>query len=206
MKVLLINGSPHKNGCTNRALEEVAASLENNGIESEIFWIGNGNIRGCSVCEKCGGSSNVCIYDDEVNIALKKMQESDGLIVGTPVYFASLNGALCSFLDRMFFAGSCFTHKPAAAVASARRAGTTATLDIIQKYFMINQMPLVSSQYWNMVHGSKPADVEQDLEGLQTMRTLGKNMAWMLKCIEAGKKAGIECPETEPKIKTNFAR
>lgn len=206
MKVLLINGSPHEHGCTDRALKEVAASLEKNGVESEIFWIGKGDIHGCIACGTCGGSSNHCVFDDTVNKALEKMQESDGLIVGSPVYYASLNGALSAFLDRMFYAGACFHHKPAAAVASARRAGTTATLDIIQKYFTISQMPIVSSQYWNMVHGSSPVDVEQDLEGLQTMRTLGKNMAWMLKCIEAGKNAGIDIPETEEKIKTSFIR
>ena len=184
MKVLLINGSPHEHGCTNRALEEVAASLKTNGVDSEIFWIGKGAIHGCIACGQCGGNSNHCVFDDTVNEALVKMQQSDGLIVGSPVYYASLNGALSAFLDRMFYAGACFHHKPAAAVTSARRAGTTATLDIIQKYFTISQMPVVSSQYWNMVHGSCPEDVEKDLEGLQTMRTLGKNMAWMLNCIE----------------------
>ena len=182
----------------------MAASLKANGVDSEIFWIGKGAIHGCIACGQCGGSSNHCVFDDTVNEALVKMQESDGLIVGSPVYYASFNGALSAFLDRMFYAGVCFHHKPAAAVTSARRAGTTATLDIIQKYFTISQMPVVSSQYWNMVHGSCPEDVEKDLEGLQTMRTLGKNMAWMLKCIEAGKNAGISIPETEAKIKTNF--
>ena len=206
MKVLLINGSPHEHGCTDRALQEVAAALKAEGVESEIFWIGKGDIHGCIACYKCGGSSNQCVFDDTVNQALVKMQEADGLIVGSPVYYASLNGALSAFLDRLFCAGSCFLHKPAAAVASARRAGTTATLDIIQKYFTISEMPVVSSQYWNMVHGSAPEDVEKDIEGLQTMRTLGKNMAWMLKCIEAGKNAGIDLPQTEEKIKTNFIR
>ena len=134
------------------------------------------------------------------------MEHADGLIVGSPVYYASANGSLYSFLDRLFYAGSCFAFKPAAAVASARRAGTTATLDTLNKYFTISQMPVVSSQYWNMVHGSAPEDVEKDIEGLQTMRTLGKNMAWMLKCIEAGKNAGIDLPQTEEKIKTNFIR
>lgn len=206
MKVLLINGSPHEHGCTNRALEEVAASLKANGIDSEIFWIGNGAIHGCIACGQCGGISNHCVFEDTVNEALVKMQESDGLIVGSPVYYASLNGALSAFMDRMFYAGACFHHKPAAAVASARRAGTTATLDIIQKYFTINQMPLVSSQYWNMVHGSCPEDVEKDLEGLQTMRTLGKNMAWLLKCIEAGKEKNITAPKAETSEWTNFIR
>ena len=163
MKVLLINGSPHEHGCTDRALQEVAASLKVNGVESEIFWIGKGDIHGCIACYKCGGSSNQCVFDDPVNQALVKMQETDGLIVGSPVYYASLNGALSAFLDRMFCAGSCFHHKPAAAVASARRAGTTATLDIIQKYFTISEMPVISSQYWNMVHGSVPEDVEKKI-------------------------------------------
>lgn len=206
MKVLLINGSPHEKGCTNRALEEVAASLKANGVDSEIFWIGKGDIHGCMACGACGGTSNKCVFNDKVNEALVKMQEADGLIVGSPVYYASLNGALSSFLDRMFYAGACFHHKPAAAVASARRAGTTATLDIIQKYFTISQMPIVSSSYWNMVHGSCAEDVEKDLEGLHTMRTLGQNMAWMLKCIEAGKNTGIDIPVTEDKVWTNFIR
>lgn len=206
MKVLLINGSPHEKGCTNRALEEVAASLKVNGVESEIFWIGKGDIHGCIACGTCGGVSNKCVFNDKVNEALVKMQEADGLIVGSPVYYASLNGALSALLDRMFYAGACFHHKPAAAVVSARRAGTTATLDIIQKYFTISQMPIVSSNYWNMVHGACPEDVEKDLEGLQIMRVLGKNMAWMLKCIEAGKQNGILVPETEAKIATNFIR
>ena len=205
MKVLLINGSPHEHGCTDRALQEVAAALKAEGVESEIFWIGKGDIHGCIACYKCGGSSNQCVFDDTVNQALVKMQEADGLIVGSPVYYASLNGALSAFLDRMFCAGSCFHHKPAAAVASARRAGTTATLDIIQKYFTISEMPVVSSQYWNMVHGSAPEDVEKDIEGLQTMRTLGKNMAWMLKCLALGKEKGIDHPDNE-KILTNFTR
>ena len=207
MKVLLINGSPHEHGCTDRALQEVAAALKAQGVESEIFWIGKGDIHGCIACYKCGGSSNQCVFDDTVNQALVKMQEADGLIVGSPVYYASLNGALSAFLDRMFCAGSCFHHKPAAAVASARRAGTTATLDIIQKYFTISEMPVVSSQYWNMVHGGCPEDVKKDEEGLQIMRVLGRNMAWLLQSIEAGKASGIAVPDMEKeKKRTNFIR
>ena len=134
------------------------------------------------------------------------MEHADGLVVGSPVYYASANGSLYSFLDRLFYAGSCFAFKPAAAVASARRAGTTATLDSMNKYFTISQMPVVSSQYWNMVHGNSPEEVEQDLEGLQVMRTVGKNMAWLLHCIEAGKAAGITTPEPEQRLRTNFIR
>ena len=206
MKVLLINGSPHEHGCTNRALEEAAASLKANGVDSEIFWIGKGNIHGCIACYQCGGNSNHCVFDDAVNQALVKMQESDGLIVGSPVYYASLNGALSAFLDRMFCCGDCFHHKPAAAVASARRAGTTATLDIIQKYFTISQMPLVSSQYWNMVHGATAEQVKQDAEGLYTMRVLGRNMAYLLRCQEAARNAGIALPKQEHPVFTNFVR
>ena len=185
MKVLLLNGSPHEKGCTYRALTEVAGALTNEGIETEIVHIGKG---------------------DPVNAFLDKMEHADGLVVGSPVYYASANGSLYSFLDRLFYAGSCFAFKPAAAVASARRAGTTATLDSMNKYFTISQMPVVSSQYWNMVHGNSPEEVEQDLEGLQVMRTVGKNMAWLLHCIEAGKAAGITTPEPEQRLRTNFIR
>lgn len=208
MKVLLINGSPNEKGCTFTALEEVEKELQNQGIETEIFHIGNKAIRGCIGCGKCReNKKNRCVFnDDVVNTAIEKAEKADGFIFGSPVYYASGNGSMISFLDRLFYAGGCFAYKPGAAVASARRAGTTATIDELNKYFTISNMPVVSSQYWNMVHGSKPEDVKKDLEGLQTMRVLGRNMAWMLKCIEAGKKAGINIPEIEPKVKTNFIR
>ena len=205
MKVLLINGSSHKNGCTNRALEEIARTLSVEGVESEIVWTGN-KITGCMAgwsCKKTGR----CVIDDLVNEVAEKMKSSDGLIVGTPVYYASPNGTLLSFLDRLFFSSSAhMKFKPASMIASARRAGTTASLDVLSKYFSINQMPVVSSTYWNMVHGFTPEDVEKDLEGLQSMRNLARNMAWLLKSIEAGKKAGLELPASETGEHTNFIR
>lgn len=206
MKVLLINGSPNKNGCTYTALAEIEKELNKENIETEIFHIGNKPIRGCIACGKC--NNNRCIFNDDiVNEALEKCENIDGFIVGSPVYYASANGAVVSLLDRMFYAGgSLLKYKPAVAIASARRAGTTATLDVLNKYFSISCMPIVSSQYWNMVHGNTPDEVKQDLEGLQIMRTLGKNMAWMLKCIEAGKEKGITIPSSEPRQRTNFIR
>ncbi|MDR3551762.1 MAG: flavodoxin family protein [Clostridia bacterium] len=207
MKVLLVNGSPHKNGCTFTALTEVEKQLRVNGIETEIFHIGNKPIRGCIGCHKCSTNGNKCIFDDDdVNAALEAIAKADGIVIGSPVYFASVNGSLVSFLDRLFYAGNCFAYKPAAAVVSARRAGTTATLDQLNKYFTIAQMPVVSSQYWNMVHGNTPDEVRQDKEGLQIMRTLGNNMAWLLKCIEAGEKAGLRHPAEESRERTNFVR
>lgn len=204
MKVILLNGSPHKEGCTDTALREVESSLIANGIETERIWIG-GSAWGCTACGACKKTGR-CVVDDAVNEVLEKMETSDGLIVGSPVYYASPNGSLVSFLDRLFYAGNCFAYKPAAAIASARRAGTTATLDMLNKYFTISNMMVVSSQYWNMVHGNSPQEVRQDQEGLQIMRTLGANMAWLLKCIEAGKAAGVALPKQEEKIRTNFIR
>ncbi|MGN1115683.1 MAG: flavodoxin family protein [Candidatus Ornithomonoglobus sp.] len=205
MKVLLINGSPHKNGCTYTALSEVARSLGENGVDSEIVWIGNGAVHGCIACGGCGKTGR-CVFDDGVNEISDKMAECDGLVVGSPVYYASPNGSVYSLLDRLFGICPSLAHKPAAAVVSARRGGTTAAIDGLNKYFTIRQMPIVSSTYWNMVHGSKPEDVLQDAEGLQTMRNLGKNMAWLIKCIDAGKKAGIDIPAAESGAKTSFIR
>ena len=207
MKVLLINGSPRAKGCTFTALSEVAKALEENGIETEIAQIGNKAIRGCIGCGGCAGKGR-CVFDDDVtNEMIAKVKEADGIVIGSPVYYSSPNGNLISMLDRLFYAaGEYFVHKPAAAVASARRAGTSATLDDLQKYFTIKQMPIVSSTYWNMVHGSCPEDVLKDEEGLQTMRNLGKNMAWLLKCIENGKNNDILPPEAETGSKTNFIR
>lgn len=213
MKVLLFNGSSHKAGCTYRALQEVAASLNNCGIETEILQVGSLPLCGCMDCGYCKRTvpCDGCAFGkkDGFNDLFAACKEADGFIFGSPVYYASANGTLSSFMDRLFRCGSSFlAHKPAAAVASARRAGTTVTLDQINKYFTINQMPVVSSTYWNMVHGgnNNPADVEQDLEGLQTMRNLGRNMAWLLKCIEAGKQAGIEPPQAERQATTSFIR
>jgi multimeric flavodoxin WrbA len=206
MKVLMLNGSSHEKGCTNRALLEAAKSLDEEGIDTEIVHIGNEAVHGCIGCGKCR-KNGLCVFEgDPVNAVIAKMEQADGLIVGSPVYYASANGSLYSFLDRLFCAGNAFAFKPAAAVTSARRAGTTATLDTINKYFTFSQMPIVSSNYWTMVHGSKPEDVEKDLEGLQIMRILGKNMAWLLKCLEAGKAAGIAHPEQETKTKTSFIK
>lgn len=205
MKVLLLNGSPHKNGCTYTALCEVEKTLNENGVETEIVWIGNGSVHGCIACGGCK-STGKCVFDDGVNEISAKMEHCDGLIVGSPVYYSSPNGSLLALLDRLFGICPHLAHKPAAAVVSARRGGTSATLDVINKYFTIRQMPVVSSTYWNMVHGSCPEDVMQDKEGLQTMRNLGRNMAWLIKCITAGKKAGIDIPEAETATKTSFIR
>lgn len=208
MKVLLINGSPKVNGCTYTALCEVAKELEKENIETEIFHIGNKPIRGCMACGGCSkDESPKCVFnDDTVNIALEKAKEADGFIFGSPVHYASASGQITSFLDRFFYAGNCFQYKPGAAIVSCRRAGSTSALEQLSKYFTISNMPIVSSQYWNMVHGNTPEEVKQDLEGMQIMRTLGKNMAWLLKCISAGKDSGITLPETEPKTRTNFIR
>lgn len=206
MKVILLNGSPHKDGCTYTALCEVTKTLNENGIETEIIQIGNKSIRGCIACGACAGKNRCTFNDDIANTVIEKMESADGLIVGTPVYYASPNGALLALLDRIFYAGNCFAYKPAAAVASARRAGTTCSLDVIQKYFTISHMPVVASQYWPMVHGKTPEDVAKDLEGLQTMRVLGSNMAWLMKSIEAGRNAGVELPKLEEREFTNFIR
>lgn len=208
MKVLLFNGSSNTHGCTYTALEEIASALQNNGIETEIIQIGKDAIRdciGCGACRKIGGK---CVFkDDIVNEVIEKAKTADGFIFGSPVYYAHPSGRLLSFMDRIFYAGGAnFAFKPAAAIVSARRAGTTASLDAITKHFTINQMPIVSSNYWPMVHGAQnsPDDVKQDLEGLQIMRVLANNMAWLLKCIEAGRKAGIDKPQAEERVWTNF--
>ena len=188
MKVLLLNGSPRKEGCTYTALTEVAETLKKNGVETEIFQAGDPS-------------------RENIAAAAAIMKEADALIVGSPVYWASPSAQIIEFMDKFAsMAGKDMLHKPAAAVASARRAGTTATLDVLIKYFTYHQMPVVSGNYWTMVHGNTPDDVRKDEEGLQIMRTLGNNMAWLLKCIEAGKNAGIDAPETEKKIMTNFIR
>ena len=211
MKVLLVNGSPHKSGCTNRALEEVAATLQKEGIETEMFWIGNKPIGGCIACKRCVQTGK-CVFDDIVNTCREKAYEADGFVFGTPVHYGAASGNMTAFMDRLFYSelggnqNKAFYLKPAAAVISARRAGTTATFDQMKKYFTIQEMPIVSSRYWNMVHGAVPEQVEEDLEGLYTMRVLGRNMAYLLKCQEAAKKAGVALPEREPAIFTNFVR
>ncbi|HQI24325.1 MAG TPA: flavodoxin family protein [Smithella sp.] len=207
MNVLLINGSPNKKGCTYAALSEVAKALKKQDIDAEIFYVGNKPIRGCTACGKCSETGK-CIFDDDaVNVAIGKAAEADGFVFGSPVHYAGASGFITSFLDRCFFAGSdVFAYKPGAAVVSCRRGGATAAFDQLNKYFTISNMPVVSSQYWNMVHGNTPEEVLQDLEGLQIMRTLGQNMAWLLKSIAAGRKAGIVRPEPEEHISTNFIR
>lgn len=211
MKVLLVNGSPHKNGCTNTALEEIAQTLNKEGIDAEIYHIGINPISGCRGCGACSKLGH-CIIDDGVNEFIEKAANYDGFIFGSPVHYASACGAITSFMDRVFFAafmsgkGDIFRHKPAAAVASARRSGTTATLDQLNKYFTVSEMPVISGRYWNMVHGHNPDEVRQDLEGLQNMRILARNFAWHLKCSEAGKKAGVPLPEDEEIVFTNFIR
>ena len=206
MKVIFVNGGPHKSGCTYTALKEVADTLESQGIETEIYWLGNKPVAGCIGCGACSKTGK-CFMDDGVNILAERAKDADGFIFGSPVHFAPATGALTSFMDRLFYSGKgALTGKPAAAVVSCRRGGATAAFDQINKYFTIRSMPIVSSQYWNQVHGNTPDEVRQDAEGLQTMRTLARNMAWMLKCIDAGRKAGITFPEAEPGIATNFIR
>jgi len=210
MKVLLLNGSPHEKGCTYTALEEVAATLNAEGIETEIFQIGTKPLSGCIACLKCQELGR-CVFKDTVNVFLDIAKDADGFVFGSPVHYASAGGAITSFMDRAFYSAmrsgrQIFYLKPAAAVVSARRAGTTATFDQLNKYFTISEMPVISSRYWNMVHGTTPEEVKKDLEGLQIMRILGKNMAWFLKCKEAGIKAGVKFPEREENIRTNFIR
>lgn len=207
MKVLMLNGSPHKNGCTNRALEEIAAQLHKEGIESEIVWIGAKPVGGCAACYACRKLGKCAFSDGGVNEFVEKAKEADGFVFGSPVHYASACGNVTSFLDRAFYSGgAAFRGKIGAAIVSARRAGTTAALEQLNKYFGITQMTTVGSSYWSMVHGSCAEDVEKDAEGLQTMRVLAKNMAWLLKCIEAGRNAGIERPQITAPEKTNFIR
>lgn len=187
MKVILLNGSRREQGCTYTALSEVAKTLKENGVDSEII--------------------HAVPTDDVVKMVAEKMKTADGLVVGSPVYWASPSGEIVTFMDKLAAtAGAYLPHKVGAAIASARRAGTTATLDVLNKYLQYHQMIIATSNYWNMVHGNTPDEVKQDKEGLQIMRILGRNIAWILKCIEAGEKSGIEVPKTEQKIMTNFIR
>ena len=205
MKVLLINGSPNAKGCTYTALEEVSKTLNQEGIETEIIHVGNKDIRGCIACRKCKINGK-CVFNDIVNEVAPKFNECDGIIIGSPVYYASANGTLISFIDRLFYSMPADkTMKVGAAVVSCRRGGNTTTFDEINKYFTISGMPVASSQYWNMVHGNSPEEVKQDLEGMQTMRTLGKNMAFLMKSIQLGKEQ-FGLPEKEAHIFTNFIR
>lgn len=206
MKVLLLNGSGHVKGCTYTALEEVVGALEKNGIETEIIQVGVQPIAGCIGCNACSKTGK-CFRDDGVNEFVEKAKTADGFVFGSPVHYASASGMITSFLDRAFYGrGAIFQGKPGACIVSCRRGGASAAFDQLNKYFTINCMPVVSSQYWNQVHGNTPEEVKQDLEGMQSMRTLGNNMAWLLKCIEAGKAAGVNFPEREPLQRTNFIR
>ena len=205
MKVILINGSPNAKGCTYTALEEVSKTLKSEGIETEIIHVGHKDIRGCIGCRQCK-TKGKCVFNDIVNDIAPKFKECDGIVIGSPVYFASANGTLVSFIDRLFYSMTADkTMKVGAAVVSCRRGGNSATFDELNKYFTISQMPIASSQYWNMVHGNSPEEVQQDLEGLQTMRTLGKNMAFLIKSIQLGKKEFV-LPEKEEHKFTNFIR
>ena len=200
-KILLINGSPHEKGCTYTALSEVAASLHACGVETELLWLGTQPVAGCIACGKCYETGR-CVFDDKVNDLLARAQEFDGMVVGSPVYYAGPAGQLCAFLDRLFYASrGCWSGKVGAAVVSCRRGGATAAFDRLNKYFTISNMPVAPSQYWNMVHGNHPEEVLQDKEGLQIMRTLGKNIAWMVD----GTKQVCQ-PQYEPRVSTNFIR
>ncbi|MCL2568348.1 MAG: flavodoxin family protein [Oscillospiraceae bacterium] len=208
MKVLLVNGSPDREGCTYTALSIVAEELEGAGIETQIFQLGTDPIEGCRDCRACFQTGDCVVKDGNVNEFVALAKEADAFVFGSPVHFAAAGGKITSFLDRVFFSsrGKPFRLKPGAVVVSARRAGTTAALDQLSKYPAYAQMPLVTSCYWNMVHGTSPEEVRQDLEGVQTMQTLGKNMVWLLQSIEAGRAAGVEPPATERRIFTNFMR
>ena len=208
MKVLMINGSSHAAGSTFTALSAAAAALERESIESEILQCGKGAIRDCTACGGCRKNPGKCAFDDDiVNEVIAKAKEADGFIFGTPVYYAHPSGRILSLLDRVFYAGGVnFAYKPGAAVASARRAGTTASFDVLNKYFTICNMPVVSSSYWNNIHGNSADEAKQDEEALYTMDLLGQNMAWLLKTIDMAKKNGLEHPSPPPKPFTNFIR
>jgi len=208
MKVLLVNGSPNGAGCTATALGIVAKELNDAGVKTEVFNIGK-KVSGCMACFACAkNKNNRCVIDDEVNKFLALAETADGFVFGSPVYFASGSGQMNSFLDRAFFVArnTLFPHKPAACLVSCRRAGASSALDNLNKYPTISQMPLVTSRYWNIVHGTTPDEVKQDAEGVQVMQYIGRNMAWLLKNIEAGKKAGVVPPTMDKGARTNFIR
>lgn len=204
-KILLINGSPNEHGCTDTALQEVAATLQANGVETEIMWLGKKAMPDCIACFKCQETGK-CVFGDMVNEVTERIDEFDGLIVGSPVYYGGASGRLTSFLDRFFFSvdKTKIAGKLGASVVSCRRGGASATFERLNQYFLMTNMHIISSQYWNQVHGYTPDDVRKDLEGLQTMRTLAQNMAWVLKSMESGKENGIDKPVYEDTIYTNF--
>ena len=206
MKVLLVNGSPHENGTTWAGLDEIAKTLEAEGIETEIFWIGNEAVGGCVGCGGCGRNGR-CVFGGIVNEFLDKAEKADGFVFGAPVHYAGPAGNMKAFMDRVFYAGGhCFRLKPGACIAAARRAGVVTTVDDLNKYLTISEMPVVSSTYWNMVFGFDAKQARQDAEGMLTMRNIGRNMAYLLKCMEAAKAAGIEKPGEEPRVWTHFIR
>ena len=205
-KVLLLNGSPNEHGCTYTALQESADTLAKHGVESEILYLGKKPVAGCIDCGRCAQTGR-CAFDDKVNEVLERLDEYAGIVVGSPVYYAGPSGQLCAFLDRLFYCSeSRMAGKLAASVVSCRRGGASAAFDRLNKYFGISNMHIVGSQYWNQVHGFTPEDVRRDAEGLQTMRTLAQNMAWLLKGIEAGRERGVEAPQYEERLRTHFIR
>lgn len=207
MKVVLVNGGPHQNGCTNVALEEVQRTLKENGIETELIWLGNQPIGGCIGCNYCLNHDNRCFMQDCVNAFLDKVEEVDGFVFGSPVHFAAISGALSSFLDRVFYGrGNLFSGKLYASVVSCRRGGASVAFDQLNKYALMSNMYVAGSSYWNQIHGTNKEEAKQDLEGLQTMQNLGKNIAYLLKCMEYAKRGGLEKPVYDKKVKTNFIR
>ncbi len=210
-KVLLVNAGPHKAGCTNRALEEVADALREEGMATEALWVGNKPVASCLACRRCDKLGR-CVIDDRVNDFIALAPTCDGIVLGSPVHFGAATGAASAFFDRAFYAllrsseGNALRMKVGAAVTSCRRAGNTATIDQLNRYFQLMQMPIATSSYWNIVHGATPADVEKDAEGLRTMRNLGHNMAFLIKAIRSADQAGIRPAPPEPTIYTNFIR
>ncbi|MFI3284844.1 MAG: flavodoxin family protein [Erysipelotrichaceae bacterium] len=206
MKIVLLNGSPRINGCTHYALEQMVNIFKSQNIETVLIQLGSKPYRGCIGCGKCR-ETKACIFDDGVNEIYQQMKQADAIVVGAPVYFASPTGSIISVLDRIFSIDKpCFAHKPAAAIVSARRAGTSASLDVLTKYFSIAQMPIVSSSYWPMVHGNSAEEVSQDIEGIQTVEQLARNMVWMMQLIQLGKENHIMPPVQQSKTYTNFIR
>ena len=206
MKVLLVNGSPHQHGCTYTALKETADAFAARGIETEILWVGNGPVAGCTACGACRKTGK-CVFDDLVNRIIERIDTYDGFIFSTPVYYGGPSGQILALMNRLFSSKSrAVAGKPVAAVVSCRRGGASAAFQQMNMHFMMTNMIVVTSQYWNQVHGNTPEEVLQDAEGLQTMRTLAENMTYILRCQEAGRAAGVPLPQYEPKIATNFIR
>ena len=207
MRVLLVNGSPHSDGCTNFALEIISKELNSNGIDTEIMWLGTEAISGCIACNSCLNGKNRCVIDDKVNEFLDKVRYVDGFIFGSPVHFAAASGMVTSFLDRAFYGrGALFAGKACASIVSCRRGGASAAFDQLNKYAFMSNMYLVGSNYWNQIHGTNKEEASKDLEGIQNMKELAKNMSYLLKCFECANKNNIEKPQYEKKIKTNFIR